>query len=187
MFTFSELCVESSHKCQNLGDMLLISEALLKCFEKWKMEVSINLPENHSQFWVFFFRSWRNLEMGRKSLNVFSLTVWNVVFHVAIINSEMPYYLIWLKKLTSYMQWVFCLKDLFLQQLLITVHDSWHTILVLLSWEAKYWKLLFEGSVHNLSVWIKSRMLVWIFLQKVDLPMFNGSGTITQAMSPKSS
>lgn len=125
--------------------------------------------------------------MGRKSLNVFSLTVWNIVFHVAIINSEMPYYLIWLKKQTSYMQWVFCLKDIFLQQLLITVPASWHTILVLLSREAKYWKFLFEGSVHNPSVWIKSRMFVWIFLQKVELAMFNGSGIITQAMSPKSS
>lgn len=30
-------------------------------------------------------------------------------------------------------------------------------------------------------------MFVWIFVQKVELPMFNGSGIITQAMSPESS
>lgn len=57
MFTLFELCVQSLRKCQNLGDMLFISEALLKCFEKWKMEGSINLLENRSQIWfglIFF-------------------------------------------------------------------------------------------------------------------------------------
>lgn len=35
--------------------MLFVSEALLKCLEKGKLEVSINLPENHSQLCLGFF------------------------------------------------------------------------------------------------------------------------------------